>query len=148
VTEQEVLRVARENIEAFSQDDRERFRANLAPDAVYDEKATGRRVQGIDQVVEISWSWRRAFPDARGTITNALASDDTAVLEILWEGTQTGPLVTPGGELPASGKTVRVPAVQVIRAAGGKLQEARHYFDVLGMLQQLGAIPAPAQAGR
>ncbi|HEY3079910.1 MAG TPA: ester cyclase [Chloroflexota bacterium] len=145
-TEQDVLRVARENIDAFSSGDRDRFRANLAADAVYDELATGRRVQGADKVTEVSWSWRQAFPDARGTITNALASGETAVLEILWEGTQTGALATPGGELPASGRRVRIPAVQVIRVSGGKLQEGRHYFDMFGMLQQLGAVPGPAQA--
>jgi len=80
------------------------------------------------------------------SFTNALASGETAVLEILWEGTQTGALATPGGELPASGRRVRIPAVQVIRVSGGKLQEGRHYFDMLGMLQQLGAVPGPAQA--
>ena len=145
-TEQDVLRVARENIDAFSSGDRDRFRATLAADAVYDELATGRRVQGADKVTEVSFSWRQAFPDARGTITNALASGETAVLEILWEGTQTGALATPGGELPASGRRVRIPAVQVIRVSGGKLQEGRHYFDMLGMLQQLGAVPGPSQA--
>jgi steroid delta-isomerase-like uncharacterized protein len=144
--EQDVLRTAREAIEAFSQDDRERFRATMTADAVYDEKATGRRVEGVDQIVELSWGWRQAFPDVRGTVTGGLASGDTAALEIVWEGTQTGPLATPGGELPASGKRMRIQAVQVVQGSGGKLREVRHYFDLLTMLQQVGAMPA--QAGR
>jgi steroid delta-isomerase-like uncharacterized protein len=141
--EQDVQRTAREAIEAFSQDDRERFRATMTADAVYDEKGTGRRVEGIDQIVEISWGWKQAFPDVRGTVTGGLGSGDTAAIEITWEGTQTGPLATPGGELPASGKRFRIQAVQVVQGSGGKIREIRHYFDLLTMLQQLGAMPAP-----
>jgi steroid delta-isomerase-like uncharacterized protein len=146
MSEQDVLRTAREAIEAFSQNDRERFRATMTADAVYDEKATGRRVEGVDQVVELSWGWRQAFPDVRGTVTGGLGSGDTAVIEITWEGTQTGPLAMPGGELPASGKRFRVQGVQVVQGSGGKLREVRHYFDLLTMLQQIGAMPAPPPA--
>jgi limonene-1,2-epoxide hydrolase len=36
---------------------------------------------------------------------------------------------------------VKIPAVQVVTVEGGKIKEKRHYFDMMGMLQQLGAIP-------
>jgi hypothetical protein len=35
--------------------------------------------------------------------------------------------------------------VQIDRFSGGKIAEEWTLFDQLGMLQQLGAIPAPAQ---
>jgi hypothetical protein len=33
--------------------------------------------------------------------------------------------------------------VQVLTVVGGKITETHHYFDMLGMLQQLGALPMP-----
>ena len=93
--------------------------------------------------MQAAQGWKTAFPDAQGTITKELASGDTAVLEITWDGTQTGPLDGPGGTIPATGKKVRLEAVQVVTVAGGKVTETRHYFDLLGMLQQLGVVPSP-----
>jgi predicted ester cyclase len=47
--------------------------------------------------------------------------------------------------MPPSGKTVAVPGVQIDRFSGGKIVEGWTLFDQLGMLQQLGAVPAPQQ---
>ena len=141
----DLITIARNSIEAFNAGDWERARALMTPDGVYDEKGTQRRIQGTDQFIETSRAWKTAFPDARGTITNALASGSMVVLEIMWEGTHTGPLATPGGEIPASGKRVTLPAVQVLSFAGDKIAETRHYFDMMTMMQQLGVVPSATQ---
>ena len=49
--------------------------------------------------------------------------------------------------MPATGKQVSFEALSLSRIAGGKIAE--HWFigDLLGVLQQLGAFPAPGQAG-
>ena len=62
-------------------------------------------------------------------------------LEITWEGTQTGPLEGPQGTVPASGKSAVVEAVQVMRVSNYKIKENRHFFDMLGLLRQIGAAP-------
>jgi hypothetical protein len=86
----DVMEVARENVEVFSHGDWDRYRKLLATGTVYEEFATGRRVEGADAVIETARGWKQAFPDATGSIINALASGNTAVLEITWQGTQTG----------------------------------------------------------
>ena len=141
----DATKLARENIDAFNAGDWQRFKATLASDSVYSELATQRSVRGPDEIAAISQGWRSAFPDAKGTVTNAIGTGDQATIELTWEGTQTGDLVGPMGTIPATGRRVKIPAVQVVRAAGGKLTETRHYFDLMGMLQQLGAMPAAAQ---
>lgn len=148
MTDQENIQTARENVAAFSAKDWTRFKATLSPQSVYDEKGTQRRVQGADQVVHLSQGWAQAFPDAQGTITSAVASGDSVVVELIWEGTQTGPLQGPAGEYAASGKRVKLPAVQVFTLQGGKITETHHYFDSTTLMQQLGAIPAPVGATR
>jgi steroid delta-isomerase-like uncharacterized protein len=131
--------VAREQIEAFNAGDWERFRGTLADDSVYDELATQRHLVGQEAILEANRGWREAFPNARGTVERALADDGTVTLEITWEGTQSGPLHMPTGDIPPSNRQVVVKAVEVFDVEGEKIREAHHYFDLMGMLQQLGA---------
>ena len=94
------VRLAKEGIEAFNAGDWERLKAPLSSDAVYEELATQRKVQGPDKIVEASKGWKEAFPDTKGTITKVTEGTDTVVLEITWQGTQTGDLVSPNGHHP------------------------------------------------
>ncbi len=48
--------------------------------------------------------------------------------------------------VPASGKQVRVEAISLYRVAGDKVVEHWGINDGLGLMVQLGAIPAPAPA--
>jgi hypothetical protein len=50
--------------------------------------------------------------------------------------------------MPPTGRAVRVTGVNVARFAKGKIVESWFNFDMLTLLQQLGAIPTPAQAHR
>jgi steroid delta-isomerase-like uncharacterized protein len=138
--------VARENVEAFNAGDWDRFRATLAGDCVYDELATQRHMEGQDAIIDANRGWKEAFPDAHGSVESAMADNGTATLEITWEGTQTGPLHTPGGEIPPSSRHVEVKAVQVFQLEGDKIREVHHYFDMMGLLQQVGAMPAGTAA--
>jgi steroid delta-isomerase-like uncharacterized protein len=140
------VQLAKENIEAFNKGDWERFKATLTSDNVYQEYATQRKTQGPDAIVELSKGWRTAFPDAHGTIQTAVEGNDKVVLEILWEGTQSGELASAMGPIPASHKRVKIPAVQVVSFRGDKISETKHYFDLMTMLAQIGAMPAPATA--
>ena len=131
--------IAREQIEAFNAGDWDRFQATIAQDCVYDEPGTQRHVEGSDEILEINRGWKGTFPDAHGTVERAVAADGTVTLEITWEGTQEGPLPTPEGEIPPSHRQVKIKAAQVFDIEGDKIKEAHHYFDMAGMLQQLGA---------
>jgi steroid delta-isomerase-like uncharacterized protein len=148
MAEQDLIKLGREGVEAFSAGDWKRFGETLAPESVYQEIGTGRRIQGRDQIVEAIQAWKRAFPDAKGTIRNTIASGNTVVLEITWEGTQTGPLAIPGGTVPPSGKRDIVEAVQVLTCEGNKVKENRHHLDAMGLLQQIGAVQGHAAGAR
>ena len=134
----DLTQVAQDIIEAFNTDDWARFKAPLAANVVYEENGTGRRIQGADAYVQVTKEWKQAFPDAKGTIRNSLSSGNAVVQEVLWEGTQTGALPTPGGTLPPSGRRVMVPAMLWLTFQGDQIQEVHHHIDVMGMMQQLG----------
>ena len=129
-------------IAGFNAGDWPQFRAPLAPNVVYEETGTQRRTQNADEYLQLVQGWKQAFPDAKGTIRNVVSSGNTVVQEITWTGTHTGPLLTPGGTLPASGKPITVQASVWVTFQGDTIQEVHHHLDVLSMLQQLGALPA------
>jgi steroid delta-isomerase-like uncharacterized protein len=132
--------VARESIEAYNAGDFERLRSLLADDFYEEELATQRRLEGADARIEAARTWKQAFPDERGTIVGAYPSGDTVAIELVWEGTHSGPMATPDGqELPPSDKHVTVKSVEVIETEDGKIKVLRHYFDLMTILQQIGA---------
>lgn len=139
----DAIDIARENIDAFNAADWSRMEAMLAPNAIYSELATQRRVEGLSQIVEALRGSRQAFPDAKGTVTHAVGDGNNAALEISWEGTHTGLLEGPGGTIPPSGKVQVTEAAFCVTSAGDKIVEARQYFDLMTLLQQIGAGPAP-----
>jgi steroid delta-isomerase-like uncharacterized protein len=142
LTADELAKIARDQIDAFNRDDWEQMRALLTSDARYHEFGTERKIEGPDQIIELFQGWKTAFPDAAGTVTNAVASSNTAVLEVTWTGTHNGPLVTTAGTIPASGKRQETPAAVFYAFEGNKIKASRHYFDAMTLLKQIGAQPS------
>lgn len=139
-------RLARETIDAFNRADYARLREMQGPGFTYAEPATGRFVGGGEELEALLRGWREAMPDVTGEITALAVDGDVTVLEITWSGTQTGPLATPGGTLPPSGRSSSSAATLWQRWEGEKMVEERHHLDLLTMLTQLGALPTPAPA--
>lgn len=78
---------------------------------------------------------RGAFSDIQLTVEDVFAVGDKGVLR--WSGVMkhTGDALG----VPASGRTVRLRGISVVRFAGGKIVEGWDNWDQLGMLQQIGA---------
>ena len=141
-----VIEIAKASITAYNEKDWSKAKDTLAADAVYDEKGTHRRIQGAGEIIDAWRGWAKAFPDSKATIVREIASGDTAVFELVWKGVHTGPLQTPTGTIPASNKPIEMPACQVVQVEGGKVKSGSHYFDMLTMLTQIGAMQSPSAA--
>jgi steroid delta-isomerase-like uncharacterized protein len=134
-----VIEIAKASVTAYNDKNWSKAKDMLAPDAVYDEKGTHRRIKGAGEIIEAWQGWAKAFPDSKATFVREFASGDTAVLELVWKGVHTGPLQTPTGIIPASNKPIEMPACQVSQIEGAKVKSVSHYFDMLTMLTQIGA---------
>ncbi len=89
----------------------------------------------------------RAFPDVRFEVINIFEKGDRAVGEMRMTGTNNGPLATPTGEVPATGKRVEMRGALVGRInAENLIVEERRYYDTGTMMQQLGLAPQAAEA--
>ncbi len=137
----DLTEIAREVVEAFNASDWERTRALMTPDYLYNEVGTQRSIQGPEEVVAALQGWKEAMPDVTGTVTNALASGNTVTLQVTWDGTHTGPLEGPMGTIPASGKRQVTPSAWILTFEGERIKESHHYFDMLSLLTQIGALP-------
>jgi steroid delta-isomerase-like uncharacterized protein len=143
MSSQDLIDRARDQLATFNGKDWSRYKSQFTDEAIYEEEATHRRVTGPDEIVKTVKPWTEAFPDVKGTEVSVYAQNDTVILEVLWQGTHTGKLFGPLAQLPPSKKKVKVPAVQVIRFDGDKVAEIRHYFDLMTILEQIGAAPQP-----
>jgi len=140
--------MVRDHIQAFSRKDWDAWKKTVAPDAIYEEAATHRSLAGRENIMAGLQTWTMAFPDLHATITNALASGNEVMAEITWEGTQTGPLMGPMGAFPATGKRGAIRAVEVFVFEEGLIKRMRHYFDMMDILRQMGALPEMPAAQR
>jgi steroid delta-isomerase-like uncharacterized protein len=82
-----------------------------------------------------------AFPDGHVVIDDLIAEGDKVVKRWTSRGTHQGEFAG----IPATGKQVSYTGTVTYRLAGGKIVEAWWNYDLFGMLQQLGAMPAPAE---
>ena len=129
---------ARGVVDAFNRDDWDAARGLLG-DSTYNELGTQRSLAGADAIIAALQGWKAAMPDVTGTMTSTVESGQQVVLEVTWEGTQTGEMVTEQGTIPPSGRRQRTPGAFVFEFEGGKLKESRNYFDLLTFLKQIGA---------
>ena len=129
-------------LNAFNNSDWDALRAAMTDNSVYEEYGTQRRIEGADAIMDVYKAWKTAMPDVKGIIQGVATSGDSAMIELVWEGTQTGPLETPDGTIPASGKSQRTPGVFSVDVQDGAIVGSRNYFDMLTFLQQIGAAPA------
>ena len=96
---------------------------------------------GIEAFVAYGEAFLRAFPDGRIHGDRYVESGDRVVVEGRFTGTNTGPLQTPAGELPPTGRAMVLPFADVFRVADGKIAEHHIYYDTLGLLPE----PVPAR---
>jgi len=127
----------------FNAHDLDGFAAVLADDVTFAAPG-GRRGEGEQACVAFFGSWFRAFSDARVDVHDLHIVEDIAVEEGTFTGTHDGILRSPTGDIPPTGRLVRVDYLQVLRIHNGKHVSFNLMFDRLQMLEQLALVPVPA----
>lgn len=132
--------------DAWNGRDFDRILAHTAEDCEWVMMPTGQTFRGLDGMRQYASGWATAFPDGRVEDTSVIAGDNGGVIEFIGRGTHTGPLVSPAGEIPPTGRTLELPFCEVYRITNGKIVGGAIYFDMAGMLQQLGLMPQQPSA--
>jgi len=128
---------------------------------IYDEAVNAGRIEVLSELVGAAFTGpdgargpaafaanvtalRAGFPDVRFTIEDAVAEGDRVAVRWTWKGTHTGTF----RGFAASGKAVQDTGLVLYTLANGKVVAAIVETDRLGVLQQIGVVPADLTAGR
>jgi steroid delta-isomerase-like uncharacterized protein len=141
MAESENARLARTFYESWNERDFDRGAELVAEDGAITIVGSGERFEGPDGSRRFSHMWADAFPDGRVEIESLIEAGDRVAVEYVGRGTQTGPLVSPMGEIPATGRTVELRLCDVYEFRNAKVQALRTYFDTSSLMQQLGLMP-------
>lgn len=113
----------------------------LATEGIVDhEEGLPGQPPGREGVKFFVGAMREAFPDiAPKSIEPILAEGDLEAARSVLTGTHKGELMGVG----ATGKTVEIESIDIIRVEDGKVAEHWGITDTMSLMQQLGAIPEP-----
>ena len=92
-----------------------------------------------DSVKQLMTGLFTAFPDLHLTVEDFIVEGDKVVARWTSQGTHKGDLM---GITP-TGRQVKQTGIAIYHIVGGKVVEEWAERDMLGFMQQLGAIPAP-----
>ncbi len=111
-----------------------------AADVVQHDPGSPVPVTSSEALKQYVGAFLAGLPDLHFTIDDLIAEGDKVLWRFTGRGTQTGPLMN----IPPSGKVGESTGMALFRLADGKIVEVWVNFDTLGLLQQLGVIPAMA----
>ncbi len=94
--------------------------------------------EGVKQFVI---AYRSAFPDVQLRVEDQVAEGDKVVTRFSSHGTHQGELMG----IPATGKEINITGIGFHRVEGGQIVDGWTEFDRMGMMQQLGVVPAPGE---
>ncbi|MGY1782203.1 ester cyclase [Geodermatophilus sp. SYSU D01036] len=132
--------------------DRDALLRAYAADAVA-ETPEGRDLDSGEAIADHLLSFRRAFPDLTWEPKTQFESGDTAIDEGWLVGTHTGVLALPEGDVPPTGRSMRLRECDLLTVRDGAAISHRMYYDQVEVIAQLGlgqtaaaAVPEPRAA--
>ena len=97
-------------------------------------------IVGVEGYKKYITEVRASYPDFQMTIDELIQEGNTLSGRLHWEGSQLG--ASPGLKIPATGKRVAATAAFVTHMKDGKTVEQWTFQDWVGIMRQLGLMPA------
>lgn len=133
--------IARKYFEAFAEGDLAWLDGHIAPDFIRHDPGLPFEVRGPEGVRHLNSVFLTAFPDLRLDVEDVIGEGQKVLVRLTIRGTHQGELM----EIEPTGKEVEVGVLDLFHIADGKLTEHWAAIDNLGLMQQLGVVPAPGQ---
>jgi steroid delta-isomerase-like uncharacterized protein len=138
VTSEENKAIAARFYEVYNEGNMELTDKLFSPDFVgRDPNDPSQERRGPEGVKRVVAAFREAFPDLEGTLEDQTADGDKVVNCYRERRTHRGEFL----DVAPTGREVELAGVTIFRLSGGKIVEGWDFYDGLGLLRQLGAIP-------
>lgn len=115
----------------------------LAEDFVQHGSVPGADLEGQDAWIENIRQYQNAFSDLEATEEMAFVDGDYVCSHYTYRGTHDGDLMG----IPASEEPCEIMGTLIHRVEDDRIAEAWVVADILGLLQQIGAVPALDETG-
>jgi steroid delta-isomerase-like uncharacterized protein len=109
----------------------------ISPDAIFHVPGRPEPMRGPAGYLAIIGMMRGGFPDIQWTLEEMVADGDKVAARFTMRGTHRGVFF----DVPPTGKIIAVQAMNIYRLSGGQFVEEHGQPDMLGLLQQIGAVP-------
>jgi len=116
-----------------------------SPEVVVHDPSRPESIVGLEALKSQYSDTHTAIPDVKFSLDDLYLKGDKMAWIFTMSGTVAGPIHTPFGDLPPTGKTFRFSGVAVDRIVEGKIAEEWVYFNVLDILQPMGFSLTPPQ---
>ena len=128
--------IAQQTMQALHERDLDGVRANVAPTARF----YGWAPEPLDADGHKAFmsALLAAFPDSKFIVDDVIAEGDKVAVRHRLQGTHQAELQG----IPATGKQVEIGGIVIFRIENGMVAEAWLNADLMGMMQQLGVVPA------
>ena len=134
--------VVRAVFDGFNARDLDRVAAVCAEDFVLEDLPAGLTLRGPEGMRQWLRTWIDAASDAHAKLERVVGEGEWVATEHHGTATHTGPLRTPGGEVPPTGRRLDLWFSENFQLRDGKLVRMRVYYDGATVLRQLGLMPA------
>ena len=114
----------------------------VSPEFVNHDAALPEPTRGVEAAKASIAAYRAAFPDLRLTIEQQVGEGEFVTTRWSATGTHQGDLMG----MTATGKQATVTGITIDRIVDGRFVESWTNWDTLGLMQQLGVVPALATA--
>jgi steroid delta-isomerase-like uncharacterized protein len=114
----------------------------IAPEAIFFVPGRPEPMRGPAGYLAIIGMMRAGFPDIQWSLDEVIAEGDKVAARFTMRGLHQGEFFG----VPPSGKRIEVKAMNFYRIADGKFVEEHGQPDLLGLLQQIGAVSAQKSA--
>jgi steroid delta-isomerase-like uncharacterized protein len=131
-------------MDAVNRGDVDALVAMCQPDAVHTNvDGTFRGAQGVRDLFQPMFD---AMSEREVHINHVIEAGDTIVVEFVFRSKNTGPILTPQGTIPPTGRTASLSSVGIYELRDGKLAGSRGMYDRLSLISQLGLMGAPTRS--
>jgi len=134
-----IIQIAKKEGDAINRHDADAYAAGYAADATAYDPQYPELLKGREAIRKDIVDFFTAFPDVQAKVLSIVVSDNTLAFEVEMSGTHKGPLLTPTGTIPATNKPMQMRGGRFMRInAEGMIVECNRYYDLLGIMYQLG----------
>lgn len=110
----------------------------ISQDAIFYVPGRPDPMRGPSGYLGIIHMMRSGFPDIQWTLDELIAENDQVAARYTMHGTHKGTFFG----VPPTGKSIEIGAINFYRFSDGQIIEEFGQPDLLGLLQQIGAVPA------